>query len=313
MSKFLEIIKNAKKNNLDKLNLSACNLSEIPKEVFEFIQLKELYLGFNKITSISREIGNLTQLKILSLVCNQLTSLPDEIGNLTQLKILYLNNNRLTSLPFSLINCRRLEFIEYFTNEIEYIPPQLLRVVNNTIQKVYSDSQNVHNHSIQEGIRKGIEYISSVKPNLTFDKLKENILDNLILSEESKSLIFEYIESKEVHSLLNITFVELLLNVYSIALKSKDKEEIFKIMDNEMTDSQCKCFTGRLSRLVNCLNGFDENIKINISDNEQIGNIILLIRNKYTDISQIKEEVRKELTDRRYSTEVINIWVDYIE
>ena len=80
-------------------------------------------------------------------------------------------------------------------------------------------------------------------------------------------------------------------------------------MDSELKDSNCKRFTGRLSRLVNCLNGFDENI----SDNEQISNIILLIKDKYTDILQIKEEVRNELIERGYSTKVINTWVDYIE
>ena len=146
--------------------------------------------------------------------------------------------------------------------------------------------------------------------------MKQDILTNIYLDNESKSLIFEYIESKEVHSILNITFEELLLNVYSMILSSKDKEEIFKIMNSEIKDSNCKCFTGRLSRLVNCLNGFDENIKINISDNEQIGNIILLIREKYPlidDLDKVKEEVRKELSDRGYSAEIIDSWVEYIE
>jgi hypothetical protein len=51
-------------------------------------------------------------------------------------------------------------------------------------------------------------------------------------------------------------------------------------MNIETNDAQCKCFTGRISRLVDCLNGFNTNIKINISDNEQIGNIIILIKNQ---------------------------------
>ena len=47
-----------------------------------------------------------------------------------------------------------------------------------------------------------------------------------------------------------------------------------------MNDSVCKCFTGRMSRLINCLNGFDDLVEIKISDKEQIGNIIVTIRNK---------------------------------
>jgi hypothetical protein len=45
-------------------------------------------------------------------------------------------------------------------------------------------------------------------------------------------------------------------------------------------DSVCKCFTGRISRLINCLNGFDELVNIKIAGNEQISQIISLTRNK---------------------------------
>ena len=48
-----------------------------------------------------------------------------------------------------------------------------------------------------------------------------------------------------------------------------------------MSDSLCKCFTGRMSRLINCLNGFDELVQINISENEQIGQIIILVREQF--------------------------------
>jgi len=121
---------------------------------------------------------------------------------------------------------------------------------------------------------------------------------------------------KDIHSLLNITFEELILNTYSIILSHFEKDEIFIILDNEIKDLNCKCFTGRISRLVNCLNGFDENIKINISDNEQIANIILLIKDKYPlieDIDKVKEEVRIELTDRDYSIEIIDTRIEFIE
>ena len=79
-----------------------------------------------------------------------------------------------------------------------------------------------------------------------------------------------------------------------------------EILNKEMSDSLCKCFTGRMSRLINTLNGFDENIKINISDAEQIGNIFIIVRqkleeeNKYTD-ELFKEIVKRELQERNYS------------
>ena len=47
-----------------------------------------------------------------------------------------------------------------------------------------------------------------------------------------------------------------------------------------MTDAFCKCFTHRLNRLVNCLEGFDDRVNIQFFDNEEFTNIVLLIREK---------------------------------
>jgi hypothetical protein len=85
------------------------------------------------------------------------------------------------------------------------------------------------------------------------------------------------------------------------------------VLDTELTDSECKCFTGRITRLVNCLNGFDTDVIINISDNEQLSNLMVLINNKYT----VKEDKVKALTEamkeRGFSQEKIDEWVEYVE
>ena len=80
-----------------------------------------------------------------------------------------------------------------------------------------------------------------------------------------------------------------------------------------MNDSVCKCFTGRLSRLVNCLNGFDERVNIRIDDKSQIANIIIMIKSKYDDIEQIRIESEKELRERGYDEETIKVWISFIE
>ncbi len=110
----------------------------------------------------------------------------------------------------------------------------------------------------------------SIKPTININNLNELIINNKILTEQTKNILFEYCNDETIHSTLNITFGELLLNVYSLCNANSD--EICAVINVEMTDALCKCFTGRISRLVNCLNGFDDNIKINISDNEQTYN-----------------------------------------
>ena len=56
-----------------------------------------------------------------------------------------------------------------------------------------------------------------------------------------------------------LNFSEILWFVlWTIKLDFNDDEqqEIYQVLNTEIKDSECKCFTGRISRLVNCLNGF---------------------------------------------------------
>jgi Leucine-rich repeat (LRR) protein len=310
-----------KLSSLTKLGLGHNQLVNIPKEIGQLSSLTELYLTDNKFVNIPKEIGQLSSLTTLDLNNNQLVSLPKEIGQLISLTNLYLWNNHLTSLPIELIQLKQA-CIYYSSNPIEYIPPNLLRFLQrkrNDYQKVYSDGQNVHNHSIQDGISKSINYIMNQKPILTENQLSDFIIQNTILNEITKQLLMEYSDNPDIHSRFGLTFSELLLNVLSLIEDQhhENKEVIFNIMNQEMADAQCKCFTGRISRLVNCLNGFDPNIIIQISNSEQIGNIIGLIQRQLevtgTYLTQThKDLVRKELLERGYDDKVINDWVDAI-
>jgi hypothetical protein len=85
-----------------------------------------------------------------------------------------------------------------------------------------------------------------------------------------------------------------------------------------MSDSICMCFTGRISRLINCLNGFTDLVKINIADNQQIGNIIIIVKEKLEldnnyNIENHKYLVKKELIERNFSSDIIEEWINFIE
>jgi hypothetical protein len=182
-------------------------------------------------------------------------------------------------------------------------------------QGIYNDTQSVHNHNVQECIRQSINYVMSQKPTLDDKQLTEFITNNKILNKTSKQLLFEYMENKDIHTVIGITFEELLLNVMSLIINHEHKDEILNILKDEMQESNCKCFTGRMSRLVNCLNGYDDNVQIKIADNEQIANVILQIRNKYavSDVETIKEKVNEQLNELGYYQETIDSWMEHIE
>jgi hypothetical protein len=153
------------------------------------------------------------------------------------------------------------------------------------------------------------------------DQLNSLIIENKIITETSKSQLFEYINDMTVHSLLLLTFSEVLWFIIQTIITDfqiKEQEEIFKILNQEIIDSDCKCFTGRMNRVINCLNGFSPLVNINIKDGEQIGNIIILVKNKlelmgvYT-VENHKIEVEKELLERNYAIETIKTWLEYID
>ena len=82
-----------------------------------------------------------------------------------------------------------------------------------------------------------------------------------------------------------------------------------------MQESECKCFTGRISRLVNCLSGYSDKVWIQISETEEIGNIIsiVMVNRGMKTVEIIKEEVHLALKERGYSDKIIEEWLEYVE
>jgi len=222
------------------------------------------------------------------------------------------------------LSWRNLREIEYYDNPIE-LSPQIARFIsrinNGSINhlNVYGDTQNVHNASIQITIKDSINRLTtrSDLPKFNKDDLIRLILeDNDINCQEQ---LIEYCTDDTVHSLLLLNFSEVLWYVLQTINKDFNEEtqkEIKIILNQEMKDAECKCFTGRLNRVVNCLNGFSDLVKINIQDSEQIGNIIFLIKEKLGSeysIKKHKELVSNSLKERGYDEETIKTWIDYIE
>ncbi|TWW82258.1 Leucine-rich repeat-containing protein 59 [Takifugu flavidus] len=100
MSKNSKVLNLKDKINDNEMDLSLCNLSEVP--------VKEL-----------PEFCNLTHLVKVDLSKNQLTCLPDDLGNLTSLQHLDLYNNKLTLLPVSFSQLRNLRWLDLKDNPLE--------------------------------------------------------------------------------------------------------------------------------------------------------------------------------------------------
>jgi len=89
--------------HLEYLDLSVCQLTHVPEQIFAFKNLSHLKLSSNReIKHLSPNIGQLTLLQYLNLRGTSLSSLPKTLENLTNLHYFNTNYTRLKMLSIDL-------------------------------------------------------------------------------------------------------------------------------------------------------------------------------------------------------------------
>ena len=297
------------------LQIFDCSYNQITTIDILPTDLQNFDCSNNKITKIE----NLPHgLQIFECYYNKITKIDNLPPNLQKL---YFSGNQITELPLQLLELRNLISFDYSNNPIENIHPLIFRWLErqkNKSLQVYNDTQSVHNHSIQECIKKSIYNLLNDRIITPLEKVLDEIINDHILTDKVKEALIEYSRDLSMHSVIQITFGDLLIPVWSRIKKHEHKDEIKHIMNTEISDGLCKCFTGRISRLVNCLNGFCDDIEIHIGSNEQIGNIIVIIKeqlertNEYT-VERHREMVKTRLEEMQYSEDVIKEWLEFID
>ena len=246
--KLLEIPKNINKfSNLQRLNLSSNQIIEIKEDTFKSLtNLRELSLGNNKITEIKENtFKSLTSLQTLHLCDNQMTEIKeDTFKSLISLKCLYIDNNKMTdlkedtfksltnlqrlnlshnkitNLPLSILNCRRLETLEINRNEMTLdirIQRFINRMRNYNSHGIFKDSQNVHSSSIQKSTQDSINNLTKDDFDLSKDKIVEQLIE---LKPKCLTDLLCYLDDKDVHSFLLLTFYEVFVKVFGRIINS---------------------------------------------------------------------------------------------
>jgi len=148
------------------LYLGYMGITQLPSEIVELVNLKELSLEGNRLTRIPPEIFNLTNLQDLDLTNNQLRQVSPEIGRLVNLQGLWLSDNQFVRIPEeALKTLTNLKGLGLVYNQITQISPGAFNKLNN-LNRLYLQHNNIK--ILPEGIF----------DNMT--KLKQLSLDDIL-------------------------------------------------------------------------------------------------------------------------------------
>ena len=311
------------------LDLSNNNLHTITEEIDSFGQLTDLDLSDNYLAFLPKEICDLQQLTNLNLSNNALIELPDNIGDFISIQTLNLSNNALQELPLSIINLHNVDINIMGNDEIDldfriaaFLYPNHLQLFvlemdnQNNQNNVYTNTENVHATSIHTSIKNCITTLLLEPNEFSKEELFQSIYGSGVYTDEIMDEINDNINDETILIAVQATYYNIMSRVWSRIIKCVHPG-IYARLAEEVRDGMNLCFVGKISRLVNCLSGFYDDIIINISDNESAGSIAQQIiarrRRDFNDeaISWNEEtinEIKTTLEERGFSNEVITAW-----
>jgi hypothetical protein len=260
--------------------------------------------------------------------------------------VCHLDMNPIKSIKSTIMNIDSLVELKIDC----YISPLIRNYLKRNMSKKYSiDSyryknlQRMNDINMVKSIKQSIYSIVPEAKRFYLDETLEEIIADKDLDKKTKERIVDFCQDKSVHSFVNLTFDEVLCSVWHVITENKQSSEIKKVLNNNLNDVLCRSLTGRLSKLVNCLNGFDSKLQPidkklstdvhvlstideKIKNNYHVLNAMIEIKNNYdnafdieNDVSDLsiiekrKEEIMKQMLEKGYDTNVIKQYIIYLE
>jgi hypothetical protein len=227
----------------------------------------------------------------------------------------------------------------------EFVPVPLPiphTIINGARRIAGTDSQSVHNSSVQQSTNKSLGYVINYLPKTSqpddlittvITAYKENKIKRSrmrravrhISNSWAESGIFvppirQWCRANDIHSGFGITYKTLLKQVWAIIQDHEHRDELINVLCQELDASASVCFTGRFTRTLNVLTGFIKEVQIGISSGEQMQNQITMAIKRWKDKLgendfQVKarEEVKAILNECKVSEAEQEAWLDAIE
>ncbi len=203
-------------------------------------------------------------------------------------------------------------------NPINPVMPNPANHYTPTTKTTAEQAQNVHNSDIQDSFSKSVEkimensapaipdYMNKIWWYYLFDGI--NIRANLAFI----NLVKSNCNIPSVVSRNGVTYGEILERIWAISEIHEYKKAIREVLRDEIMAGRTVCFTGKVTRLVNTLSGFVDDVQIGISENEQINNAVIacMRRCEANPELDVRDEVKKALDELAVPEDRQAIWLD---
>jgi hypothetical protein len=145
-------------------------------------------------------------------------------------------------------------------------------------------------------------------------------------NEAVNLLIKKYCANPDIHSGLFVNFKQLFDRVYDRIINPDkyqsvwcdgirpDTDDMLERLKQEMIESNGMCYTGYITRIVNCLVGFYSDVRIGVSSSDQISAKITMILEKMSAATSAEKTaaIRESLREIDVEEAVINEWISNI-
>ncbi|WP_441002642.1 leucine-rich repeat domain-containing protein [Pseudocolwellia agarivorans] len=235
MNSAAELINRENKLKTGVLNLSQCDLTQIPDEIFEMTWLKELYFGmyshlgifrrpyvYNKIYNISTRIAELKDLEVLSLAGSFIGEINsdslDAIASIKSLEVLHFGNTKLANVNF-ILQMPKLKTLSFKLQPHLDCSPI---IENINVRCLLIESNDESNDEIELEWLKEAKHIESLVLH-EFEIRNVQFLDQL---NELKSIELYYCEISD------LSYINELVQLESLKIKSRNyKHHSFHYID----------------------------------------------------------------------------------
>ena len=319
--------------NIEVIFLDFTNLDTFP-DISKCVKLRELTINHSDLKQLRLDYNLPTNLKILNLRYNNICDVDFTLfKTMPNLKI-NLSFNKLSSeLIDTILTINRTADIKmqnryifkritaqnYNNIEIQNIMTNIVNNNNNNNNNNHEPDTNVEQGNVLKGNTETV-HLSSINKSIvsSYNNILNYIKSNkLSVNSNFKTIINEinnefseckfrdvsyFLNQKIIettsHSILKVKYFELLSIIWTVVKAHEQCKNLIERFHTEINDSQGKCFTGCMNRLINVLVGYVDGVIVSISLKEEIQMSIQKLMEKLNrgrSYREIKEELVKLL------------------